>query len=114
MQKIDNINWFPGHMAKGYRQLKESLLLVDGVLELIDARAPISSKSPEFEKIIGCKKRIILLTKADLILMPELDKFESFLAEKYNANVVSINASKSQTLNKLFPIINLEFKIYNV
>ncbi len=110
MQKVDNINWFPGHMAKGYRQLKESLLLVDGVLELVDARAPISSKSPEFEKIIGCKKRIILLTKADLVLMPELDKFESFLAEKYNANVVSINASKSQTLNKLFPIINLEFK----
>ena len=110
MQKVDNINWFPGHMAKGYRQLKESLLLVDGVLELIDARAPISSKSPEFEKIIEHKKRIILLTKADLILISELDKFESFLAEKYNANVVSINASKPQMLNKLCPIINLEFK----
>ena len=110
MQKIDNINWFPGHMAKGYRQLKRSLLLVDGILELIDARAPISSKSPEFEKIIGSKKRIILLTKADLVLMPELDRFKNFLTDKYNAKVVITNTSKQQEPSKLLPIISLEFK----
>ena len=110
MQKVDNINWFPGHMAKGLHQLKKSLLLVDGVLELIDARAPISSKSPEFEKIIGNKKRIILLTKADLVLMPELVRFKNFLTDKYNTKVVIINTSKEQESSKLLPLINLEFK----
>ena len=110
MQKVDNINWFPGHMAKGLHQLKKSLLLVDGVLELVDARAPISSKSPEFEKIIGNKKRIILLTKADLVLMPELVRFKNFLTDKYNAKVVITNTSKQQESSKLLPLINLEFK----
>ncbi len=110
MQKIDNINWFPGHMAKGYCQLKRNLLLVDGVLELIDARAPISSKSPEFENVIGNKKRIILLTKADLVLMPELVRFKNFLTDKYNVKVVITNTSKQQESSKLLPIINLEFK----
>ena len=110
MQKVDNINWFPGHMAKGLHQLKKNLLLVDGALELIDARAPISSKSPEFEKIIGNKKRIILLTKADLVLMPELVRFKNFLTDKYNAKVVITNTSKQQESSKLLPLINLEFK----
>ena len=110
MQKVDNINWFPGHMAKGLHQLKKSLLLADGVLELIDVRAPISSKSPEFEKIIGNKKRIILLTKADLVLMPELVRFKNFLTDKYNAKVVITNTSKQQESSKLLPLINLEFK----
>ena len=61
-----NINWFPGHMAKTRRQIKESLKLVDAVIELRDARIPLSSTNPELNELIGNKPKIILLNKADL------------------------------------------------
>ena len=61
-----NINWFPGHMAKTRRQIKESLRLVDAVIELRDARIPASSTNPELGELIENKPRIILLNKADL------------------------------------------------
>jgi ribosome biogenesis GTPase A len=61
-----NINWFPGHMAKTRRQIKESLKLVDAVIELRDARIPASSTNPELNELIENKPKIILLNKADL------------------------------------------------
>ena len=61
-----NINWFPGHMAKTRRQIKESLKLVDAVIELRDARIPVSSTNPELNELIENKPKIILLNKADL------------------------------------------------
>lgn len=60
------IQWFPGHMAKTNRIMKECLPEVDLVLELLDARIPYSSKNPEIEKIIGTKPRIIIFTKSTL------------------------------------------------
>lgn len=59
------IQWFPGHMAKTRRIMRESLPLVDAVVELRDARVVHSSRNPEIEKIVGNKPRIILLNKAD-------------------------------------------------
>lgn len=61
-----NVQWFPGHMAKTRRNIKESLSLVDGITELRDARIPISSTNPELNDIIQNKPKIILLNKADL------------------------------------------------
>ena len=60
------IQWFPGHMAKTRRIIKECLPQVDVVIELIDARIPYSSRNPEIKKIIGTKPLITLLTKANL------------------------------------------------
>ncbi|MBR3596840.1 MAG: ribosome biogenesis GTPase YlqF [Clostridia bacterium] len=60
------VQWFPGHMAKTRRQIKENLSLVDGVTELRDARIPLSSTNPELGELIGSKPKIILLNKADL------------------------------------------------
>ena len=60
------VQWFPGHMAKTRRLIKESLPLVDGVTEIIDARIPISSSNPELEELINGKPRIVLLNKCDL------------------------------------------------
>ena len=60
------VQWFPGHMAKTRRLIKESLRLVDGVLEVIDARIPYSSSNPELAEIISGKPRIVLLNKCDL------------------------------------------------
>ncbi|CAH1852009.1 ribosome biogenesis GTPase YlqF [Convivina praedatoris] len=60
------IQWFPGHMAKAMRLMRENLSLVDIVFELIDARLPASSRNPELEKLIGQKPRLLIMTKADL------------------------------------------------
>lgn len=60
------VQWFPGHMAKTRRLIKESLTMVDGVTEIIDARIPYSSSNPELEELINNKPRIVLLNKCDL------------------------------------------------
>lgn len=60
------VQWFPGHMAKTRRLIKESLTLVDGVTEIIDARIPYSSSNPELKELINNKPRIVLLNKCDL------------------------------------------------
>ncbi|MDR0930387.1 MAG: ribosome biogenesis GTPase YlqF [Clostridiales bacterium] len=60
------IQWYPGHMAKTKRLITEHLKLVDVVLELVDARIPISSRNPDIDSIVGDKPRVILLNKADL------------------------------------------------
>lgn len=60
------VQWFPGHMARTRRQIKESLSLVDAVTELLDARCPISSRNPELNDIIGDKPHIVLLNKCDM------------------------------------------------
>lgn len=61
-----NVQWFPGHMAKTRRLIKESLNLVDGVVELLDARIPLSSRNPEIDEIVKGKPRIVLLNKCDV------------------------------------------------
>ncbi len=66
MPDIKRIQWFPGHMAKTRRLMKESLPDVDIVLELLDARIPYSSKNPEIKKIIGEKPIVTILNKASL------------------------------------------------
>lgn len=61
-----NIQWFPGHMAKTRKILAENLKLIDVVIELLDARIPVSSKNPEIDEIVKNKPRIIAFNKADL------------------------------------------------
>lgn len=66
MSQQQNIQWFPGHMAKTRRLIKETLNLVDAVAEIVDARIPVSSRNPELTGIIAGKPRIILLNKCDM------------------------------------------------
>jgi len=61
-----NINWYPGHMAKTKRQIIEDLKLVDVVIEILDARIPISSQNPDIQQYIKNKNKIIVLNKSDL------------------------------------------------
>ena len=65
MDEIPSIQWFPGHMAKTRRIIKESLSLVDAVAEITDARIPAASRNPELDSIIGNKPRIVVLNKCD-------------------------------------------------
>ena len=60
------VQWFPGHMAKTRRQIKECLPLVDAVTEIVDARIPQSSRNPELDELASNKPRIILLNKSDI------------------------------------------------
>ena len=66
MSETQNIQWFPGHMAKTRRKIKEILPLIDAVAEVVDARIPISSRNPELKSLIGEKPLIILLNKCDM------------------------------------------------
>ncbi len=61
-----SIQWFPGHMAKTRRKIKEILPLIDAVAEVVDARIPLSSRNPELKELIGDKPHIILLNKCDM------------------------------------------------
>ncbi len=66
MDNTQNIQWFPGHMAKTKRQISETVKIIDAVVEIVDARIPISSRNPDLMGIIGNKPHIILLNKADM------------------------------------------------
>ena len=66
MNNSQNIQWFPGHMAKTRRKITEQLKLVDAVAEVVDARIPISSRNPDLKSIIGDKPHIILFNKCDM------------------------------------------------
>ena len=66
MSSTQNIQWFPGHMAKTRRKIKEILPLIDAVAEVVDARIPVSSRNPELKELIGDKPLIILLNKCDM------------------------------------------------
>ena len=61
-----NIQWYPGHMTKAKRAMEEAVKLIDLVIELVDARAPLSSRNPEMDQLGKGKARLILLNKADL------------------------------------------------
>ncbi|MBQ7714573.1 MAG: ribosome biogenesis GTPase YlqF [Clostridia bacterium] len=65
-ESINNINWFPGHMAKTRRMIKENLKYTDIVIELLDARIPSSSRNPEIASIVGDKPMLTLLNKSSL------------------------------------------------
>ena len=73
------INWYPGHMAKTKRLIKENIKLIDVIYEIIDSRIPYSSRINDIEELIGNKPRILIFTKYDLCDKKETDKF----IEKY-------------------------------
>lgn len=61
-----NIQWYPGHMTKARRMMQENIKLVDLVIELVDARVPLSSRNPDIDDLGRNKARLLLLNKSDL------------------------------------------------
>lgn len=61
-----NFQWYPGHMTKAKRQMQEDIKLIDLVIELVDARIPLSSRNPDIDELGKNKYRLILMNKADL------------------------------------------------
>lgn len=99
--EIKHIHWYPGHIAKAERALKEKINLVDVVIEVLDARLPVSSAYGDLSKIIGEKPRLILLNKADLADENELKAWAEILKNKYNVPVIISEAKNSKNMNKI-------------
>lgn len=90
-----DIQWYPGHMAKARRMLAESVKLVDVVIEMVDARAPASTRNPDFDDLFGAKPRVVVLNKADLA-DPEATRawIRAYRARGWDAISFSANAGK--------------------
>ncbi len=101
------INWYPGHMKKTKGLIKENLQLIDIVLEIVDARIPLSSKNPDVTKLTNTKKRIIILNKSDLVSKEELNAWITFFKKEKLANeVVELSAETGYNIKKLYSAID--------
>lgn len=90
-----NFQWYPGHMTKAKRQMQEDIKLIDLVIELVDARIPLSSRNPDIDELGKNKYRLILMNKADLADKERTREWSAFFKEK-GFFVVSLDArSKS-------------------
>ena len=102
-----NINWYPGHMAKTKRLIKEKYDLIDIVYEVIDSRMPKSSKIKDIDELLQDKPRIIVMTKKDLCDMNETKKWIKYYEAK-GYYVVSVDLSQNNSVNE---IVELTHKI---
>lgn len=96
-----HIHWYPGHIAKAERKLKEQINLVDVVIEVLDARIPLSSCYGNIKSLLGEKPRLILLNKSDLVAEQELKNWITILEEKFECPVLTTDAKNSKDLNKI-------------
>ena len=96
---MNQIHWFPGHMKKALNEIEAKIKLVDIVIEILDARAPLSSINPEFEKRIQNKKRIVIFSKADLADPKETQKWEQYFLKSVDSLLVlNLNDPKSEKI----------------
>ncbi|MBO4285739.1 MAG: ribosome biogenesis GTPase YlqF, partial [Bacilli bacterium] len=78
----NNIHWYPGHMKKATIKIEERIKSVDLLIELLDARAPLSSINTDFEKIAGNKKRLFVFTKSDLADPSQTERWQAYFREQ--------------------------------
>jgi len=97
-----DIQWYPGHMAKAKRKIQENLKLVDVVIELLDARVPLSSRNPEIDNLAAGKIRIIVLNKFDLS-NPHVNNLWQEYFENMGAKVIMANSINGSGLNSIYP-----------
>ena len=99
------INWYPGHMAKTKRLIKENINLIDIIYEVIDARVPISSKIVDIDNLINNKPRILIMTKYDLCDKEETDKFIKYY-ENLGYTVLKYDLTSNKNVNEIFELSN--------
>ena len=98
------VQWFPGHMAKTRRLIKESLPFVDLVTEIVDARIPMSSSNPELEEMIGNKPRIVLLNKCDVADEKATQLWVEFYKSK-GVYAIPVDCRTGKGLNAYLPLV---------
>ncbi len=94
-----HIHWYPGHIAKAEKKLKEQLSLVDAVIEVIDARLPLSSNYDNISGLLNGKPRFLLVNKSDLVDKSELKPFLEYLKAENNTAVISTEAKNNKDIN---------------
>ena len=102
----NSINWYPGHMKKTREGIVNNLKLVDLVIEILDARAPISTKNPDIDNMISNKKKVVVLSKKDLASEDSLNKFIDYYKNN-NDYVISINATDKTGISSLIKILDI-------
>ena len=101
---IENINWYPGHMKKTRELIKDNLKLVDLVIEVLDARIPISSRNPIIDELVGSKPRVIALNKTDIASDKETKRWREYFANE-GSTPVAINAQSGSGVSNLLKLL---------
>ncbi len=98
-ENTQNIHWYPGHMTKTRRRMEECIKLVDGVVEIIDARIPMSSRNPEIDAITSHRPRIVLLNKADIADSAATARWMDYFARR-GAKAIACDCKTGKGLNR--------------
>lgn len=101
---MNNINWYPGHMKKTRELIEANLKMVDLVIEVVDARIPVSSRNPIIDQLVSGKKRIIVLNKSDLSDTKANEKWTEYF-KKDGDLVIQMNCMKGQGVSQLFKVL---------
>lgn len=99
-----NIQWYPGHMTKAKRMMQENIKLIDIVIELVDARIPLSSRNPDIDQMAQNKARLILLNKVDLADSRYTKQWQSYFEEK-GFFVATVNSQRGTGVKVIQGII---------
>lgn len=99
-----NVQWYPGHMTKAKRQMQEDLKLIDLIIELVDARIPLSSRNPDIDELGKNKARLILLNKSDLADERYNEQWSAYFQKK-GFYVVKVNAKSGAGLKSIQGVI---------
>ena len=108
-----NYQWYPGHMTKARRMMQEDIKLIDLVIELVDARVPLSSRNPDIDELGKNKSRLILLNKADLADKSANKKWTEFysIRKKFTyLTTLYITLQKSSIKNHFLMFFYLQVK----
>lgn len=99
-----NIQWYPGHMTKAKRAMKEDMRLIDLVIELVDARAPLASRNPDIDQLGAGKARMVLLNKADLSDAEANEAWSGWFRQQ-GIHVLKIDARNKGTLKQVTQVV---------
>lgn len=99
-----NYQWYPGHMTKAKRMMQENIKLIDLIVEVVDARIPLSSRNPDIDELGKNKARLILLNKADLADERENEKWAAYFQEK-GYYTVKLNAKSGAGIKNVLPVV---------
>ena len=97
---MPDLHWYPGHMTKAVRQMKEDIKLIDVVIELVDARIPISSRNPDIDSLAVGKSRVIILNKADMADDKATEAWIQYFKEK-NLIAVKLNSKRGNGIKQV-------------
>ncbi len=96
-----NIQWFPGHMTKAIRMMQENLRLIDLVIELVDARLPLSSRNPMVDELCGDKPHLLLLNKSDIADHEATKEWERYFSD-CGITALAVSSVSGKKLNFIF------------